>query len=85
MDNEVDCNVCLLDDVLLEVLEVLALLVPGVVVLEVVELPEVLRFVRTWVLEVEQLEVVEVDLEAVKSDLEVDVAFEVAQVLEDDA
>ena len=58
---EVDCSAFVLDDVLLEVQEVLELLVPFEVVLEVMELEVMLLVVSPWVVEVEVLEVVEVD------------------------
>ena len=45
VDHEVDCNVCLLDDVLLEAHEVLVLFESLEVDLEVAVLPEVLPVV----------------------------------------
>ena len=77
--HEVD-SAFLLGDVLLEVQEVLELLVPLEVVLEVVELEVVLLVVS--VVEVEVLEVVEVDQAVVV--FAVAVVLEVVQLLEDD-
>ena len=68
-----DCSARLPDDVLLEVL---VLLVPWVVVLEVVSCQR-----AAWCLD---LVVVEVDLEVVESNVEVDVVPEVERLLEDD-
>ena len=66
-DHEVDCSVCLLDDVQLEVHEVLVLLEPSEVELEVEVLQEALPVVSTLELEVEApLEMVEVFLEVVE-------------------